>query len=231
MIVSAYFDSMSVVPDLAPGAEAAGNMAAMLELAARLKKNPPDSITCCSWRMARITWRSRAFATFWRRHAVDRDGKGGDPLKDEIASYRAFVGLDLTSRTQTVGMFAKAWFYNQMTTGSENILLNQFGPLAKAVGRFAGRRSEKERTANPDERFVDGVTGKDGRTWRSYLPSQIALDSEAATLAQIPGVSFATANDARLEQDTPFDTIQNMNLPNLAAQVDSIEPLLRNSLE
>ena len=116
-----------------------------------------------------------------------------------------------------------------MTTGSENILLNQFGPLAKAVGRFAADEAKKT-NSNPDERFVDGVTGKDGRTWRSYLPSQIALDSEAATLAQIPGISFATANDARLQQDTPFDTIQNMNLPNLAAQVDSVEPLLRNSL-
>ena len=31
----AYYDSMSVVPDLAPGAEAAGNLAAFLELAAR----------------------------------------------------------------------------------------------------------------------------------------------------------------------------------------------------
>ncbi len=228
VIISAYYDSMSVVPDLAPGAEAAGNMAAMLELAARLQKNPPAYnvlfVANGAHHMALAGVRN-----FLATHAVDRDGKGGDALKDEIASYRAFVGLDLTSRTKTVGMFAKAWFYNQMGTGSENILLNQFGPLAKAVGRFAAEEAKKT-GKNPDETFVDGVTGKDGRTWRSYLPSQIALDSEAATLAQIPGVSFATANDARLQQDTPFDTLENMNLPNLAAQVESVEPLLRYAL-
>ena len=83
------------------------------------------------------------------------------------------LSLDLTSRTSTVGMFAKAWFYNQMGTGSENILLNQFGPLAKAVGRFAADQATSKKQ-NPDEFFVDGITGKDGRTWRSYLPSQIA---------------------------------------------------------
>ena len=228
IILSAYFDSMSVVPDLAPGAEAAGNMAALLELATRLKKNPPAYnvlfVANGAHHMALAGVRN-----FLAMHAVDRDGTGGDARKDEIATYRAFVGLDLTSRTTTVGMFAKAWFYNQMGTGSENILLNQFGPLAKAVGRYAADQA-KAKNQNPDEFFVDGVTGKDGRTWRSYLPSQIALDSEAATLAQIPGISFATANDARLQQDTPFDTIANMNLPNLAAQVDSVEPLLRDAL-
>ncbi|BCM92409.1 hypothetical protein IAD21_04288 [Abditibacteriota bacterium] len=228
VIMSAYYDSMSVVPDLAPGAEAAGNMASLLELAARLKKNPP------AYNVLFVANGAHHLAlagirNFLAMHAVDKDGTGGDKLKDEIATYRAFVGLDLTSRTGTIGMFAKGWFYNQMGTGSENILLNQFGPLAKAVGRFATDQA-KAKNQNPDEFFVDGVTGKDGRTWRSYLPSQIALDSEAATMAQIPGISFATANDARLQQDTPFDTVQNMNLPNLVSQVNSVEPLLRDAL-
>ncbi|RYX80553.1 FtsX-like permease family protein [bacterium] len=228
VILSAYYDSMSVIPDIAPGAEAAGNMASMLELAARLKKNPPAYnilfVANGAHHMALAGVRN-----FLAMHAVDRDGTGGDKLKEEIATYRAFVGLDLTSRTSTVGMFAKAWFYNQMGTGSENILLNQFGALAKAIGRYAADQAATKKQ-NPDEFFVDGVTGKDGRTWRSYLPSQIALDSEAATLAQIPGISFATANDARLQQDTPFDTLQNMNLPNLASQVDRVDSLLRQSL-
>ncbi len=229
IIVSAYFDSMSVVPDLAPGAEAAGNMAALLELAARLKANPPsDNVLFVANGAHHLAL--AGVRNFLATHAVDRDGKGGDALKAEIASYRAFMGLDLTSRTQTVGLFAKGWFYNQMTTGGENILLNQFGNLAKSVGRFAAQQAKATNT-NPDDTFVDGVTGKDGRTWRSFLPAQIGFDSEAATLAQIPGVSFATANDARLEQDTPFDTVANMNLPNLAAQVNSVEPLLRRALD
>jgi len=229
IIISAYYDSMSVVPDLAPGAEAAGNMAAMLELATRLQKNPPAYNVLFMANGAHHLALA-GVRNFLARHAVDEDGTGGDKLKDEIGSYRAFVGLDLTSRTRTVGLFAKSSFYNQMMTGSENILLNQFGGLAKAVGRFASDEAKKT-GANPDETFVDAVTGKEGRNWRSYFPAPVALDSEAATMAQIPGVSFATANDARLEQDTPFDTAANMNLPNLVAQVNSTEPLLRFSLD
>jgi hypothetical protein len=99
-------------------------------------------------------------------------------------------------------LFAKSWFYNQMTVSSEAILLNQFNGLAKTLGRFA--IDEGKRTNRPaEDLFVDGVTGANGRTWRSYLPSLVALDSEVATMAALPGVSFVTANDARFLQIRP----------------------------
>jgi hypothetical protein len=228
VIVSAYYDSMSVVPDLAPGAEAAGNMAAMLELARRFKADPP------SYNVLFVANGAHHIAlagvrNFIAGHIIDSTGKGDAAKKAEMASYRAFIGLDLTSRTSTIGMFAKSWFYNQMTVASENILLNQFSNLAKSVGRYA--QEEANRKKVPIEQlFVDGITGREGRTWRSYLPSQIAFDSEAATMAALPGLTFATANDTRLLQDTPFDTISAMNLPNLTAQVSSVEGLMRRTL-
>jgi hypothetical protein len=243
LIVSAYYDSMSVVPDLAPGAEAAGNMAAMLELARSFKANPPAYnvlfVANGAHHMALAGVRN-----FIADHVIDMRGKPEDATGDaaiksaqetydakkaEIASYRAFIGLDLTSRTKTIGLFAKSWFYNQMTVGSENILLNQFSNLAKSVGRYAQEEADKNKVPI-EEAFVDGITGREGRTWRSYLPSQIAFDSEAATMAALPGLSFATANDSRLLQDTPFDTVAAMNLPNLVAQVGSVEGLMRRTM-
>lgn len=228
IILSAYYDSMSVVPDLAPGAEAAGNMAALLELASRFKANPPNYnilfVANGAHHLALAGVRN-----FIADHVIDRDGKADDTKKAEIASYRAFIGLDLTSRTQTVGLFAKSWFYNQMAVGSENILLNQFSNLAKSVGRYAQDEADK-RKVPIEEAFVDGITGREGRTWRSYLPSQIAFDSEAATMAALPGLSFATANDARLLQDTPFDTAAAMNLSNLELQTNSVEGLIRRTI-
>ena len=227
LVVNAYYDSMSVVPDLAPGAEGAGNMAAFLELADRLKKNPPAYnvlfVANGSHHMALAGTRN-----FIAEHVIDKFGDADDAKKAEIASYRGFLNLDLTSRTPTVGFFAKSWFYNQMGVGSENILLNQFGGLAKNLGRYSEDIAKKERRP-VEEFFVDGVTGKDGRTWRSYLPSLVALDSEVATEAGLPGVSFATANDGRLYQDTPFDTADRLFMPNLTAQVESVETLLRKS--
>ena len=174
LVVNAYYDSMSVVPDLAPGAEAAGNLASFLELAARLKANPPAYnvlfVANGAHHMALAGARN-----FVADHVIDKNGDASDAKKAEIASYRGFINLDLTSRTPTVGLFAKSWFYNQMGVGSENILLNQFGGLAKSLGRYSEEIAKKENRP-VEEFFVDGVTGKDGRTWRSYLPSLVALD-------------------------------------------------------
>ena len=227
IVVNAYYDSMSVVPDLAPGAEAAGNLAAFLELAARLKQNPPAYNVLFVANGAHHLALAGA-RNFIADHVIDKTGDADATKKAEIASYRGFLNLDLTSRTPTVGFFAKSWFYNQMGVGSENILLNQFGGLAKNLGRYSDDIAKKENRPT-EEFFVDGVTGKDGRTWRSYLPSQIALDSEVATEAGLPGVSFATANDARLYQDTPFDTADRLLMPNLTAQVGTVETLMRQS--
>ena len=227
LVVNAYYDSMSVVPDIAPGAEAAGNMAAFLELATRLKANPP------AYNVLFVANGSHHLAlagvrNFIADHVIDKTGDADKVKKDEIKSYRGFINLDLTSRTPTVGFFAKSWFYNQMNVNAENILLNQFGGLAKNLGRYSDEIATKERRP-VEEFFVDGVTGKDGRTWRSYLPALVALDSEAATEAGLPGVSFASANDARLYQDTPFDTVGRLFMPNLTAQVGTVETLMRRA--
>ena len=227
LIINAYFDSMSVVPDLAPGAEAAGNLAAFLELARRLKAKP------LAYNVLFVANGAHHLAlagarNFVADHVIDKTGKADPAKKAENSSYRGFLNLDLTSRTPTVGFFAKSWFYNQMGSGSENILLNQFSGLAKNLGRYADDIAAKEKRP-VEEFFADGVTGKDGRTWRSYLPSLIALDSEVATMAGLPGVSFASANDGRLYQDTPFDTVDRLILPNLVAQVGTVELLTRRA--
>jgi hypothetical protein len=47
---------------------------------------------------------------------------------------------------------------------------------------------------------------------------------------QKPGVSFATANDSRLLQDTPYDTADKLNLPNLARQISTISTLLTKGM-
>ena len=228
MVIGGYFDSMSVAPDLAPGAEAAANCAALLELARYFKANPPQVnllfVANGAHHVALAGMRN-----FAAKHFIDSSGEGKDAMKAEIASYRGFVGIDLTSRTDTVGLFAKSYFYNQMTVGSENILLNQFASFAKDINGFAAEEAKK-RGVKDEEFYVDGVTGREGRTWRSYLPSPVALDSEVATMAQKPGLSFATANDARGMQDTPFDTAERLNLPNIARQVSTIQVLLGRGL-
>jgi hypothetical protein len=50
-------------------------------------------------------------------------------------------------------------------------------------------------------------------------------------MAAKPGISFATANDARNLQDTPFDVPQAMTMPNLARQVTTVTTLLGRALK
>lgn len=228
LIVDGYYDSMAITPDLAPGGEAAASCAALLEIARYFKAHPAPYnllfVANGAHHMALAGARNFAAA-----HFLDADGKGGKAKTEEIAGYRAYIGIDLTSSTGTVGLFGKSAFYNQMTPSSENILLNQFAGFAKTVDGYAQREAERRQV--PDEEFyVDGITGREGRTWRSYLPSLVALDSEVATMAAVPAISFATANDARAIQDTPFDTPQRVNVANVAAQVNTITGLMATSM-
>jgi len=228
IIISAYYDSMAVTPDLAPGAEAAGNCAALLEVARYFKANPARyNLLFVANGAHHISL--AGMRNFAAQHFIDSTGKADKAVLADIARYRAFVGLDLTSRTDTVGLFGKSWFYNQMTAASENILLNQFFDFANNVYGFAEAEA-KRRGVKVNEFFADGITGREGRTWRSFLPSLVALDSEVATMAQKPGVSFATANDARAYQDTPLDTVNRVNLDNLTRQISTVTTLLDKSL-
>ena len=228
LIIGGYYDSMAVTPDLAPGAEAAGNAASLLELARQFKARPPKySVLFLAEGAHHIAL--AGMRNFAAQHFLDTTGKADKAVTDRIASYKGFIGLDLTSRTNTVGLFAKSSFYNQMTVGAENILLNQFADFAKTINAQAALLSKQKRVRE-EEFYVDGVTGREGRTWRSYLPSPVALDSEVATMAQKPAVSFATANDARNLQDTPFDTAERLNYANLADQITTIGGLLRGGV-
>lgn len=234
LVMNAYFDSMSIVPDRAPGAEAAGNMAALIELARHFKANKmrPYSLLFVANGAHHVAL--GGVRNFLAQHFLERKDSPVKKDKDdkdikEPAFYRGFIGLDLTSRTGTVGLVAKSAFYNQMGAGSENILLNQFADYAKQINEWVQAEAEN-RQVKPETFYVDGVTGKDGRSWRSYMPSAVALDSEAATMAQKAGISFVTANDVRALQDTPFDLPQYVNTDNLARQVGTVAWVLDKTL-
>ena len=232
IVINAYFDSMAITPDLAPGAEAAGNLAAFLDVA-RTFQAKPAKYTLLFVANGAHHLALAGTRNFLAKYFVDMKGDANEARKAEIASYRAFIGLDLTSRSDTLGLFAKASFYNQMIVGtnnSESILLNQFTPFAKKIYENYVEPEAKRRGTNVNEFYVDGIRNLNGRSWRSYFPSSVALDSEAAIRTGKQSISFATANDARNLQDTPFDLAQSMNLPNLARQVQTVEYLMGKTL-
>ena len=220
IVIESYYDSMSIVPTEAPGAESADGLASLLEIARAFKAHPPKRtvlFVACGAHFLGI----QGARTFIDRH-VDgwRPISALDNLKHTLfrqplpdrTNVLLFSGLDLTSQTGSVGVFYKGYFYDYREDIQSDFsdIGRTFRENAEKIGQTLG--------FNPATAFADGVNGAGGKTWRNYLPGRFAFDAEAATMAGGKGVTFATTDDARQQTDTPLDTPDKVNIVNLAAQ-------------
>jgi ABC-type lipoprotein release transport system permease subunit len=135
-----------------------------------------------------------------------------------------FIGLDLSSRGQQMGVFYKGHFFDQLGAQGEFRLQRELAPIADKILDFA----ELAQKLNPESsaELVSGVVPKRGRDWRSYMPDEIALDCEVPQLAGVGSLSFVTTNDTRALVDTPNDTWDEFNAQNLANQAHLLFPLV-----
>ena len=220
IVIESYYDSMSIVPTQAPGAESADGMATLLELARTFKAHPPKRtilFVACGAHFLGI----QGARTYIDTH-VDgwRPISGMDEVQHSLfhkalpdrANVLLFTGLDLTSQTGSVGVFYKGYFYDYREDIQSDFsdIGRTFRENAEKIGQTLG--------FDPATAFADGVNGAGGKSWRNYLPGRFAFDAEAATMAGGKGVTFATTDDARQTTDTPLDTLDKVNVVNLAAQ-------------
>ena len=220
VIIESYYNSMSVVPTQAPGAESAAGIASLLELARAFKANPPQRtimFVACGAHFLGI----QGARTYIDRHLDDwRPISSGNSLKHTLfhtplpdrTNILLFSGLDLTSQTGSVGVFYKGVFYDyrEDIQGDFSDIGRTLRENAEKIGQTLG--------FDPGTAFADGINGVNGKNWRNYLPGRFAFDAEAATMAGGKGVTFATTDDARQQIDTPGDTPSHVNIVNLAAQ-------------
>ena len=220
IIIESYYDSMSIVPTQAPGAESADGMAAMLELARAFKAHPPKrtvQFVACGAHFLGI----QGARTFVDKHMDDwRPVSTLDSFKHSAfhaalpnrTNVLLFSGLDLSSQTGGVGVFYKGSFYDYRED-----IQSDFSD----IGRTMRENAEKIGQVlgfDPAVAFADGVNGANGKGWRNYLPGFFDFDAETATMAGGKGITFATTDDARQKVDTPSDTTATVNVVNLAAQ-------------
>ncbi len=220
IVIESYYDSMSIVPTQAPGAESADGMAALLEIARAFKAHPPKrtvEFVACGAHFLGI----QGARTFVDRHVDSwRPISGMDSVEHTLfhqalpdrTNVLLFSGLDLTSQTGSVGVFYKGSFYDYREDIQSDFsdIGRTFRENAEKIGQTLG--------FDPAAAFADGVNGAGGKTWRNYLPGRFAFDAEAATMAGGKGVTFATTDDARQLADTPLDTPDTVNIVNLATQ-------------
>jgi len=225
VFISAYYDSISVVPELAPGAESTCGLAAMLELARILKAHPPGRTVvflATSGHFESLT----GIRSYFGKHLpeMERGVPHAQPAKflgflpythnwRERDKIHLFATLDLSSQTRKIGIFFKGYYYEYRED-----LQRRFSDLAR-VCREDAEKIGKSVGWDKDEIFADGVNPIAGKPWRTFIPGKIAFESETFTLGGGMGVAFATTDDTRAYVDTPYDLPETVDFKNLTDQV------------
>ncbi len=208
LVCHAYYDSTSVVPALSPGAESACGIAAQLEIAEFFLKHPPRRtvkfLATPGHFQALAGVREYAFnKIFNRRQEVSGSEKAalaGEP------SF--FIGLDLSSRENSMAGFFKGHFYDQDNL-DETKLQRFFSDYSALLVELAEQVVGPGRLLE-DLQFQSGIVPQHGRKWRSLLPDTAAFDSEVITLSGRPAITLATTGDSRNAVDTPLDSFEGI---------------------
>lgn len=159
-----------------------------------------------------------------KREALDRAKKAIESVTDKLdlssENIQLWVSIDLSSHNETFGIFYKGYFYNY----SEAIQwkFSDIGKKAREYGALIGEALG----IDPSTRLVDGINAIQGKTWSVYMAGKLALSSEVATLAGIPGIAFATVDDSRPQIDTPLDLPEYVNTEAVARQTEFLACLL-----
>ncbi|MDO8589546.1 MAG: M28 family peptidase [Armatimonadota bacterium] len=235
ILIEAYYDGTSVVPALAPGAESACGISGMLELARAFKKYPPKRTIMFVATSGHFLGLN-GMRAYLHKHLEEFQQYGAREklkgwLNRSFSSVFHFkmrkppqimmvAGIDLSSRTETLGVFYKGYFYDYRED-----IQNKFSDIGRTCGDNSLRVADALKF-NQADRFADGINPIAGKTWRNFIPGKMAFDSEVATLAGMKGVTFASVDDSRPLVDTPLDTIDHVNMRNLTKQVGLLACLL-----
>ena len=228
--LTAYYDAMSIVPQLAPGAESAAGAAALLEMTRVLAKYPPK-------RTVRVIFNGAHFLGLagvrnWVANHLDELVDGTPVKKDArflgLIPYRKtvreklpvnlFLAFDLSTQSERVGVFYKGMFYDQREDTDISRKFSDFGRTLRENAALMADWGTTVGFGDADAQFADGINPIYGKPWRTFIFGKIALDNEPITLGGGQGVAFLTTDDARHLVDTPFDTLEHVNFRNLYRQ-------------
>ena len=131
-----------------------------------------------------------------------------DPQVDTLA-VKLFVSLDLSTQTDELGVWnSNTSFYYK----------RYFAPFGKNFMGYA-RLLSRELGYNARDVLVNGISPEGGKSWETYVPGEISVNSELVLDTGTPALAFVTVNDARFRVDTPLDRPDAVNYENLQRQI------------
>lgn len=236
IVLEAYYDSMSVVPAIAPGAENACSIASLLQIARVLaKERPPKYKVTFLATSAHFEGLSGIYQWLYRHSRNKSNFYNACLAEKDKVDFQLFLGLDLSSQTDQVAAFSEGTFTNWWY-GTDNYKMNALSPIAKKfldyyeevyppVGDEVSKAKSRDLNYLETRGFLNAVTPSK-RSWRHYMKTDLALDNEAVTWVGHFGVALATAHDRRKYVDTPMDTLDRLNIANVTKQTQIVASLL-----
>ena len=221
IVVEAYYDAMSVVPALAPGAENACGIVGLLMVAKRLKEygtRYPVLFLATSAHFEALS----GINDFLYRHARGKGYFRDRMSEEDRIPFRLFVGLDLSSQGDQVASFCMGTFYNSEWQ-TDNYRKNMLAPYAEKFSSYAAELFPGQRPEHP--RHMDAIAPPK-RTWKNFMPNRLGWDSEAVSFVGLPGITLGTPNDIRERVDTPLDRMEYLDLAGLTQQIQTATGLL-----
>lgn len=244
--IVAHFDASSVTPALAPGASEACGIAALLELARLLVKNPPRRTV---WLVA-LSGHAQALAgarnfVWWRR---DEDGyvwhysligKNDNETKTPYTiSY--VVGLDFSTETDVVAVVSGGSFYGVYVWFSWYgyydlyrwlFASGRYGVYDSVKGVYMLGSEELRRRLDLVYRVFAHGNLPEGSDLSMFIQAPMLYDASVISQVGIWGLTFTTALTARPLLGTPLDTFERLTPQNLRKQIELSFVLIRMILD
>ncbi len=208
VMIGAYYDAISPVPALAPGAEQASGVAAWLELAGALARTRPQRTVL----LVATAGHFQALAGMRDLVALLRRLKKGEAPEGDLERRLAgldlayYLGLDLSSHTRQLSLVQAGDPYRVRTIQP---------PLYSPILRLA---QELEASAGGALVLGGDLKPLNQRRLVGQLPERVPVEGAVVNLAGWLGLTLVSAGDERAAFDSPLDLPGYVEVEGLAFQ-------------
>lgn len=222
IVLNAYYDSVSPVPALSPGAGQAVGMAALLEIARYFKTNPPARTVyflATSGHFLGLTGTAN-WASRHARHTAYFKNRQEKPINVSL-----FIGLDLSANRDQLGIYYAGRFYGGEAVEKQRF----FTPFGKTFTAYGDRIAHA--LGYRRDMLINVITPPLGIQFTEFFPAGgIGFEPEVLKYAGYPSLTLATVFDARPLVDTPLDRVASVHIPRAIRQTRFLTGLLADAV-